>query len=278
MPGYQLRNVCFTTNNPTDEQYDEIMQWCIDHCSYAVIGRETGESGTPHLQGYLELTVRKTFNVVREALFNSHIESRKGPARRASDYCKKEDPVPWEFGELSKQGARNDIYDAYDAIRRNKRKREVAEDFTLTDAKYHRALDRYRSLVEEDDAPAFRDIEVLLYIGPPGTNKSRTAIKENPDAYRLTAPDSNDMVRFDGYSRNDVLILEDFDGWINYKALLTLLDVHKHRLRIMGGWTYAYFTKVIITTNEEVGTWYPKRKDIKALKRRITKVTRFHEM
>lgn len=277
MPSYQLRNLCFTLNNYTDEELTHFKEWLTLNCSYAVIGKEVGEAGNPHLQGYAELTLRKSFNVVKAAMPGAHIESRHGTASQASDYCKKEDPTPWVFGEISKQGARNDIFDAYHAIRSGKRKREVAEDFTAVDAKFHRALDRYRSIVEEDEAPAYRPVEVIIYQGDPGVGKSRKAIEENPEAYRLTMPDGNDILRFDGYQQNKVLIIDDFDGWIGYRKLLHLLDVYKYRIRIMGGWTYAVWEKVIITTNVDLDMWYPKQKDKRALKRRIKSTVLFVE-
>lgn len=270
MPAYQLRNACFTLNNYTDEQVISVKEWCTEYCTYAVIGKEVGKQGTHHLQGYLELRARKSFKVVLNALFKAHIEPRRGTAEQAADYCKKDDADAWQVGEMSKQGARNDIFDAYEAIRSKKRKREVAEDFTLVDAKYHRALDRYRSLVEADDSAEFRKVTVEVYWGKAGSGKTRKAVEENPGAYLINEPATN--LWFDGYEGQDVIIIDDFSGWVKFRMLLKLLDGYQMRLPIKGGHTYARWTKVIITSNIEPSGWYLRGMP-KELERRIDSVT-----
>jgi len=55
---------------------------------YWIIGREVGESGTPHLQGYVSLRKRRTFVYVRDKLSNRcHLESSRGTARQNREYC-----------------------------------------------------------------------------------------------------------------------------------------------------------------------------------------------
>lgn len=133
-----LRNFCFTVNNPTPAQVAIVRTFGGDHCSYLVYGRERGEAKqTPHLQGYCELTKRTRFNSVRGLLPpGCHIESRRGKAQVAADYCKKGDQSKaeweslkekgptfgvnadvWECGTLSKQGKRNDLDNVYELVR-----------------------------------------------------------------------------------------------------------------------------------------------------------------
>ena len=114
---------CFTLNNyvPDDETYlRSVIE--SDLCTYIVFGRETGDSGTPHLQGYIELSTRKRMNQVKTLLGHDrfHVEPRRrnSNAVRASSYCKKDGNFE-EFGTLSTPdsgGKRNELQEVYAAI------------------------------------------------------------------------------------------------------------------------------------------------------------------
>jgi hypothetical protein len=59
----RLRNICFTLNNWTDQQYQSLMGLDV---SYIVFGKEVGESGTPHLQGYCEFKNSTSFKSIQK--------------------------------------------------------------------------------------------------------------------------------------------------------------------------------------------------------------------
>lgn len=116
LAGSQGRHWCFTVNNPTEEGR-RIVQELIENDSvkYVVVGREVGESGTPHLQGFLSLVTRFRFNRVK-ALFGNlspHLEvARNVPA--SIQYCKKDGDFD-EYGTpTSGRGNRSDL-DAFKA-------------------------------------------------------------------------------------------------------------------------------------------------------------------
>lgn len=81
---------CFTINNYTAE--DERCLELLD-CIYVTYGRERGEVGTPHLQGFVYFADGKTFNTVRRVLGGrSHCEpkSRHSTFRQCIEYCHKD--------------------------------------------------------------------------------------------------------------------------------------------------------------------------------------------
>lgn len=110
------KNWCFTLNNPTDD-HEQALGEAGEHedVKYLVFGREQGESGTPHLQGYICFNKRYTFNKIKTlfACPHVHLEVAKGKPQQAADYCKKDGDFE-EFGEcpVVGQGKRTDI-DAY---------------------------------------------------------------------------------------------------------------------------------------------------------------------
>lgn len=102
---------CFTLNNPTDDEEQALGDFSEeDDLQYLVYGRETGEGGTPHLQGYFIYKQRKTLAWIKSKLGSRvHLEVSRGTPSQASDYCKKEGDYE-EFGELpaSSAGKRTD--------------------------------------------------------------------------------------------------------------------------------------------------------------------------
>ena len=89
---------CFTLNNYTFKEFNEIESKVRMFCRYAIIAKEVGESGTPHLQGYIEFkTRRRPIGVF--GLKRIHWERAKGSKTDNYLYCSKDDPKPFKFPE-----------------------------------------------------------------------------------------------------------------------------------------------------------------------------------
>lgn len=107
---------CFTLNNYTEEEVSYLQnlgesigvssqdeEKCpeVSFVSYLVFGRETGEEGTPHLQGYIEFTKRQYFRRAKAYIGErAHIQMRYAHASEAANYCKKEGDFQ-EYGTIS---------------------------------------------------------------------------------------------------------------------------------------------------------------------------------
>ena len=96
----QAKRWCFTLNNPTaDEQFNLALHGesitadpDASHFSYLVFGRETGESGTYHLQGYFNLSTKKRLGFIKSlpGFGRCHLEVARGTHAQSSTYCKKD--------------------------------------------------------------------------------------------------------------------------------------------------------------------------------------------
>lgn len=104
------RRYVFTLNNPTPEElllYEEHL--ASDIVKYAVYGNETGESGTPHLQGFVIYARPQRFSAARGLLPRSHLEAARGTSKQCRDYCVKDGDFR-EFGEFpGRSGQRSDL-------------------------------------------------------------------------------------------------------------------------------------------------------------------------
>ena len=89
---------CMTLNNYTSKDLNMIVLKVRSFCRYAIIAKEVGESGTPHLQGYIEFKTRRRPKGVF-SMERIHWEKAKGSKECNINYCSKEDPKPYIFPE-----------------------------------------------------------------------------------------------------------------------------------------------------------------------------------
>lgn len=117
--GYTSRSYCWTLNNYTAEEVEAIQNNAF---RYLIYGKEVGENGTPHLQGYLECHSPKTIAALKKipGLSRAHFESRRGTRDQARKYCLK-DGIIWESGnwEAGGQGSRTDWHQLHDFLKGN---------------------------------------------------------------------------------------------------------------------------------------------------------------
>ncbi len=88
---------CFTLNNYNEDEYCSICSTIKALCSKGIIGREIGESGTPHLQGYIEFK-SKARPKSKFSVQKIHWEKCKGSREENIAYCSKSDKDAWTHG------------------------------------------------------------------------------------------------------------------------------------------------------------------------------------
>jgi hypothetical protein len=133
-----------TLNNYTDSDYQA---FCECDCKYIIVGKEVGESGTPHLQTYVEFKEGVTLSTLKKRLSckKLHAEVRRGTSGEASDYCK-QDGDYFEKGTLSKQGAREDLNILKASIFNGSSVDEICEDNPIMFHQYGRTLNKLEEL------------------------------------------------------------------------------------------------------------------------------------
>lgn len=108
---------CFTWNNYDDGSFVKIRQFIEEKpVRYLCYGKEVGESGTPHLQGYFELSKQCKFGTLKTYL-DAHLIPAKGSPEENYNYCSKMGDF-YEHGVLSVStpGKRSDLEVVREAI------------------------------------------------------------------------------------------------------------------------------------------------------------------
>lgn len=85
----KYRHWCFTLNNYSEDDLSELQQF-VTKTKYYVYGKETGDAGTPHLQGFLSFSNQCRVSSL-QSLFSgrAHWEVARNPIAAAA-YCRKE--------------------------------------------------------------------------------------------------------------------------------------------------------------------------------------------
>jgi len=134
------KNWCFTLNNYTEDDIKRLSE-LVDagKAEYLVFGKEVGDSGTPHLQGFITLNRKGRLASVKKLIgSNPHLEIARNVIASVQ-YCKKEGD--WvEFGQrTNRQGTRSDLDEFKEAVKNGMLSlSEIREHHSEVYAKYTR--------------------------------------------------------------------------------------------------------------------------------------------
>jgi len=273
----QSRNWCFTINNPTPADTPEAWQGV----KYVIYQKERGAAGTEHIQGYLHLFANKRLSGVKKLHPTAHWEPRRGSHEQARAYCMKDDTAiagtRVEWGDppkvdLERMGGRS-TQERWTAVKRKLDEgatfSELEEFDTELAIKHASAWKRYKASITPERS---WKTEVIVCWGTTGTGKSRWAQRTFPGAYWKPR---NEW--WCGYEGQEVVILDDFYGWLPLDFMLRLLD--RYPLLVGNKGAHAQFVAktIVITSNKEPLQWYKNisQEHIPALLRRIDKLVHY---
>lgn len=262
------RNFTFTKNNYGDTvAVDNVV------CKYIVYGKEVGESGTPHLQGFVTFDSQKTLSAAIKALPGCHVEVAKS-IQAAIVYCKKDGIVTERGVPPMSQAKKGEVEQdrwalAYDQAARGAFD-EIESQIKFTHARtvdyIHQRESRKRKHEDTEERHEW-------FWGRTETGKSKKA-RENKDAYFKMC-----NKWWDGYENQSVVIIEDFDQ--DHSKLCHHLKIWGDRYpfpaEIKGGSYMIRPQKIIVTSNYHPQDIWTKMADLEPILRRF-KCTEFKRL
>ena len=281
MSNARARRHCFTWFPATPEEGEDSEAFAVPYflpdpplpsgARYFLGGFEVcPDTGRPHIQGYVEWTSAKTIRAAVSALSppGVHVEVCRGSAKQNREYCKKDDDYV-EIGEPSSQGSRTDIEAVKTAVDNGASIREIAEEHFEPFLRYGKGIREYKRLVTP---PRDWPMELILYIGPTGTNKSRSAHEAYPGAF--WKPHKAEW--WDGYDGQETVIFDEFYGHrFSFTELLRLTDRYPYAVQVKGSYVEFTSKRIVFTSNQEPEDWYDSEKthqgpwELNPLNRRI---------
>lgn len=149
----RVRNFCVTVNNWDETDLTALKS--VKIISYGIMGEEVGKSGTPHLQGYVQLNCQQTLSAFMKKLkkvgVKCHIEIAKGSSDQNIDYCSKqaEGGSLHIWGLCKRQGARTDLAQVRDIIRAGGSNDDIVDMFPGDYFRYGKEFRRFRKECEQ---------------------------------------------------------------------------------------------------------------------------------
>lgn len=260
------RDYCFTINNPTEDDYHNVHTLSMDDAvKYIIVGKEKGDEGTPHYQGYVYFKEAKTFTSVKKKLPRAHIEETRGTPHDNEVYCSKQGDVIIQSGVCPKQGARSDIEKIREMLDEGENMRSVTKKArSLQSIKMAEVYLKFH-----EEARTWKP-EVRWYHGSTGSGKTKSAREWlEDDIYTCL-----DTIKwFEGYDAHNCLLIDDIrKDFCKFHQLLKLLDRYEYRVEVKGGSRQMLAKKIAITSPMHPKYMYQNREDVNQLLRRIDEI------
>lgn len=205
----QNRSYVFTINNWNETDASQIQSLCDSgKLKYLVAGKEVGESGTPHIQGYCVFKNPCAFSTVKGALSRAHIAVALGNAEENFAYCSKEGDYI-EFGSRPMSSADKGLkgkeyWETQWKLAVDDKLDEIDPKLKLT---HWKTLVSIRDYHLKDLGNQYRPgVKNYWLYGPTGTGKSRAVREAFSDIYYKMA-----NKWWNNYTGQDVVLIEDLD-------------------------------------------------------------------
>lgn len=253
----RFKGVLFNQTRTSDEVFELLTSMRIKYeYTYLIAGQEQcPTTGNYHVDFYFEYPTTRRWTTENKKFVKTfgqgygHLELARGTAGENLDYSSKEEGDFLSYGTPAPgQGFRQDLLQDRDDILSGKM---TAEDICVANpARYHQYARTFHKLEDIALRKRFRTemTEGIWYHGPTFTGKSHFAFSGYDPAIHYIWKNDNGWQ--DGYTGQDVCIINDFRGKIPYEELLTLVDKWPHFVSRRGREPAPFLaSKVIITSS-----------------------------
>lgn len=248
------------------------------HADIKFAAWQTEEKNHKHLQAMCVFKTLKTLKQVKAIFPGAHIEVMGGSPLQAWEYSTKEDtrvggPNGTRGPKPKGPGARSDLGNLRASIDAGDTLVEIWDDNWSAMVRYGNGAREYMSIKAKVRGPDTKMPRIMTFWGPTGTGKSHKArelaMKIDPDFAVWCVEKGRKMwaVNTPNGESPRVLLLDDFEGEIDYRMMLRLCDKYKCVMPKKYGEMHIVVEYIFITSNTEPSTWY--KADFAPLKRRL---------
>lgn len=270
------RNFIFTINNYTDKILEKFVDVAesLERHKYICYGlEEAPETGTKHIQGYIQLSdnqrftfLHNYFNITKNNKVDKfHVESANGTYQQNKDYTSKSGSF-YEFGEPKISG-RSDLVELKAKVAENPANisQIIREDCTNNQQlRFVENLPKHYFKNRDIKNPPF----VIWLHGKTGSGKSKLVY----DSFESICSVSDYKWPGNGYQQQECFLLDDYrEQDLNFHELLKIIDRYPFSLANKGGYIPLNSPFIVITTPEDISdTFRFIKEDLEQIRRRIT--------
>lgn len=296
-----IRSCGFTIPNWKQSEWDYLTK-LEKNVKFIKIAQEVGENGLSHIQGILGLVSPHRLKWVKKHLrpqksTDIHLDYPIGDCVTLWKYVGADPGTVFAKGPKTGSvlnvfsrgappkgaGHRSDLVEIQEKLDQGAQVSEIAQEHFSTWARNHNSIEKYHRNYSKQAMKRKREPRVapalLVMVGATGAGKSLLARKIGEQVsswgfegiYTLNAGTSGNTW-FTGCDEDkDILLIDDFYGWLKWGLLLNICDYWNGSLPVHGGKVHCpHWKLVIITSNIPYDQWYKKQLDSSALLRRIT--------